>query len=122
MSTYILRIDEDPVAGEGPKQYVAWSDNVEAPTVWGDQAEVAEALREWFPNGEDSGAQERFDRADRHGTSALYRNGLGHWGDEWIYKQAGIVNRPTLRAMLERYERDGEDANVLDLLEPLGRD
>lgn len=61
MGVYIIKPDRD-VDG-----YVAWSSVTDGPIAWGDQKFVADYLRRW--DGDEAAAPERFERADRTGTS-----------------------------------------------------
>jgi len=117
MPTIILRVDDDDHAPEGePRLYVGWSTVVEAPIAWGDQEYLATHLIETYPDT-DSGAAERFERANQYGTSDQSVR-YGRWGDELMYQQQGTIGRPRLREMLVRFTAD-ERADVTDLLTPL---
>lgn len=64
MPTFIIKPDRDQ------DFYVAWSSIVDAPTAWGDRDEVARAVADYDGPGE--AKPDRFDRADRHGSSARF--------------------------------------------------
>ena len=97
--------------------YVEWSTIVEAVVGWG----TKESFRNEDP---DFYAEERFERADRTGTSAIFGN--ASWDDdrEEIFMQRGFIKRSQLKTLCDLLEQghmqdDEEDAEINALLEPL---
>lgn len=104
--------------------YVAWSDNVEAPLCWGDRDYVFAWADQ--PDRRSTSAdpmfstEARFQRADRMGTSYLWpkpEKPAYRWGQGFIYQQQGWLPRANLEALCERLTDDPK-ADVRDLLEP----
>lgn len=105
MPSYVVKVNREE------DFYVLWSDVTESPHVWGDRAEVEEYMKTYAMAGD---LPERFDRADKRGTSAF--PGFYDWEDSgFIYEQRGFLPRSSLRAFLESY--DGYEFD-LTLLEP----
>lgn len=113
MGNYIVKItpDED--------LYVVWSEFSEEPVCWGPRAFVENEYLDDLTQV----APDRFDRADRNGTSANWvdwpEDRLPYrWGDEvtFIYRQKGILRRGNLLVALERLS-EVVDADICDLLE-----
>lgn len=97
--------------------YVVWSDVVEAPTAAGTREELKRSA--WRQS---EFTDDRFDRADRTGCSALWPDPnapiYGYQDTEgFIYEQRGWLRRTNLRAATERLMADEND-RITDLLEP----
>jgi hypothetical protein len=87
MPNFILKPEPDV------DQYVLWSAITEVPYFVGTRDECKAKLTRWN-EGEDAAADERFDRADRSGTSSV--EGLDGWDDgkttgSVIVEQRGLV-------------------------------
>ena len=104
MPTYITKPkpDED--------FYVGWSTVVDAPTYWGTREQVRQDLAFMGPGAADA---ERFERADKTGTSAMYGDGQWSWSKFYIrevipYRNGffGYIRRENLRELCGRLERD----------------
>lgn len=114
MPAYVVRPSKDE------EFYVLWSDITDSPYCWGNRAEMRE---NWRHMGSHVGPwdEERFDRADRVGSSALWpsrTNPIYGWDDDvFIYDQRGILRRANLKAACARLGED-EHADIGDLLEP----
>jgi len=98
--------------------YVGWSSVVEAPVFVGTRAE---AVRHFAGRGSEP-VEQRLERADSTGTSALWGDPPyeGAWEDSGlIYMQQGILPRANLLALAQRY-RDATTPylDVADLLTP----
>lgn len=111
MSSYIVKPkpDED--------FYIYWSSVVDAPTMWGTRAEMAQALDR---RGRDEGEPVRFARADETGTSSL--DGFEDWDttEFWVHNigdKPFIVERENWRAFCESW--DGAHAFDESLTKPL---
>ena len=120
MPSYIVKPEK------GVDCYVWWSDIVEAPHAVGTRAEVEACIRDWSDRPEKEAAPERFTRADRTGTSAMWPNeqkpAYG-WADGggFIAEQKGYLPRHLLRAYAELYCAD-DTAAAYALLEPFEDD
>lgn len=108
--------------------YVYWSEIVEAPVMWGNRAETLAYLAS-RPDSDRTNPVERLDRADQHGSSALWprvTDPIYGWNDSgMIYQQQGYLPRTRLREMVQRFTdaNPGSDECVItpdvsDLLEP----
>lgn len=87
MPSYIVKINpEDDL-------YTYWSTIVDAPLFLGTRAELTDyLLREARDAGVETAADERFERADRTGTSSV--DGFYDWGEkDFIVEQRGVVLR-----------------------------
>jgi len=103
MPRYLVKPDPDE------DFYVDWSEIVDAPCDWGTKAELLNA----------DNTEERFARADKHGTS-MYATQFGGWNDKgFIYEQIGWLPRKNLKALCLWLQDHGEEADVMHLLEPL---
>lgn len=106
MPSYIVKCSPDR------DEYVYWSDVVEDVHCVGTRAEVEDYLRSIGHTDEIS---DRFDRADKTGTSA--RPGFYAWDDSGpIAQQRGIVPRDRLGEFARL--RCAEDDRAWELLEP----
>ncbi len=99
-------------------EYILWSDFTERPIAAGTRAEMIPYVDKVDPPDRFSTTAERFDRADRQGSSMIpYPHG---WWESYglIYEQRGYIPRKRLyyAALLHL---DGRFSDVWDLLEPL---
>lgn len=122
MGYTILKATQD----ENDDLYVNWSSYVDAPVMWGTEAELVEAM-------EDTHADpKRFERARRTGTSSHI--GSGAWGKSLIVAEMGNTNdqwilpRESLKAFVDRLscdrieDKDYQQEVLLDLAEVITYD
>jgi hypothetical protein len=119
MPSYVLKVErvED--------LYVYWSTVVDSPTIWGDRAYLQHELSTY--EDRDAGADVRFERADRYGTSALWPymespDAWGGWNDAGFVvmnnpKGCGFLNRGDLKAFLESFDGESFDPKFLQPFE-----
>lgn len=116
MPSHILKVAPDR------DLYVYWSTIVEAPVAYGDRAWMRDYLiaDAAHPYSDKGNPDERLDRADRAGSSALWpsmTNPAYGWDDNGlIYQQQGWLPRHKLGEMVERLDLEQP---VDGLLEPL---
>lgn len=110
MGEFIVKV------ARGRDMYLVWSSIVESVTHWGSRAELEAAYDRALPD--------RFARADTYGTSSLAHDRPYAWHDETgeIFEQRGFLPRANLTAALDRWALAGPDADIGDLLTPLGGD
>jgi hypothetical protein len=102
--------------------YVGWSTEVESPDWWGSRAEAKRYLTEdsALPYGDKTDPDERLNRADANGTSAI--DGFAFFGawdyEAFIYEQRGRLLREHLAEACRLLAAEDEPG-VWDLLEPL---
>ena len=117
MPSYIVKVSRES------DQYVWWSDIVEAPIALGTRREVQAAMAVSVRWAEDA-ADERFERADRTGCSAMWptpENPIYAFDDHGpIAEQRGIVPRHLLGEYARL--RLADDPAAFDLLTPLDDD
>lgn len=116
MSGILIKCDRDPESD----RYVYWSEVCEAPHIHGDRAHITRYLETVERNygGADEIA-ERFERADRTGTSSFPR--FYDWNDgTLIVEQRGILRREKLWDFCVAYctEDPARRDEWLDMLEP----
>lgn len=102
--------------------YVLWSTVVDAPVAWGDR----KFLKESVPQGMED---DRFDRADRTGTSCFL--GTGEWDNTMSVHNLGNSNRPwalergnllpfiTALDEIQDGDKDGEEEILQKYAEPI---
>lgn len=79
--------------------YVEWSTIVENVTAMGTRAELAKLLDDYHPG---DGSADRFDRADRTGTSAMWGSKPPYgWDDEYLMAEQRLLPRAKLREYAE---------------------
>lgn len=115
--------------------YVEWSSVVEAPTFYGNRAEMLAHLKEssdeWLREDAPHHPEQRLKRADETGTTSLwvhkelgadYGPEQGSW-DDWgeIYMQQGLMDRPNIFTLGRRYQ-ETDAPEVADLLRPFEDD
>lgn len=107
MPSYVIKVDPSR------DEYVYWSTVVEAPLFSGSRKAMASHLA--VVGETDDG--KRIDRADLHGTSALWGNPpvYGWACESLIYQQRGTVYRDDLWALARR-QAQGEPVD--DLIHP----
>jgi hypothetical protein len=90
--------------------YVEWSTIVENATGMGTRAELAKLLNHYRPG---DGADERFDRADRTGSSATWGDPPSApygWDDEYLMAEQRLLPRAKLREYAEAVFRNDIEA------------
>ncbi len=99
-------------------EYVLWSDFTERPVAAGTRAEMIPYVDEVDPPDRFSTTAERFDRADRQGSSMIpYSHGW--WDDDgMIYEQRGWLPRRHI-AEACRLRLAGRESEGWDLREPV---
>lgn len=113
MPSYIIKPEPDE------DLYVLWSDVVEAPVIIGTRAEVTRVLQSWGRPAE--AERDRFDRADRHGSSAMWPKTdrpIYGWDDAagFIAEQRGVLRRGDLTVYARL--RLANDPAAFELLQP----
>lgn len=107
MPSYIIKLNKEE------DLYVYWSEIVDAPHCWGTKEQVSEYM---VRVGHTDDLENRFDRADEHGTSAFaYAENYG-WNDTGvlIYDQKGFLRRNDLKDFLSSFNKlTGEFNNSL---------
>lgn len=116
MPSYILKAERDS------SEYIWWSDITESPLAIGTKDQIVSVMREECrrPTEWES---ERFERADKTGTSALWPSAddpAFGWDDDLIAEQRGILPRASL-ADYTRLRLAGNPA-AFDLLRPFDDD
>ena len=112
MPKFVMKVDKDR------DLYVEWSTVVDNWTFAGDRDEMLEHLQMAEPRGytADPGnrPEDRLQRADDNGTSALFpRSGPfdGAWDDNVLMiEQRGLLAREDLGRYLDTWDSSGEDA------------
>lgn len=105
MPRYIVKTNKDE------DFYVVWSEIVDSPLYWGTRDQLVAQY--------DLADPERFERADKAGTSS-FNPAFGGWDDSgFIYEQIGWLPRHNLKALCLWLEDHGEDINPDHLLESL---
>lgn len=102
--------------------YVLWSTVVDAPIAWGDR----EFLKKSIPQGMDD---DRFDRADRTGTSCFLGTGewdeiltihnLGSSDQAWTLERDWLLPFITALDEIEDGDKDGEEEILQKYAEPI---
>lgn len=109
MSDELLKLDDD--------LYCLWNNTVDAPSAWGSRTEIFDLMRDKHHVCKVCGhsdLQDRFDRADDSGCSALWRTtpptGV-------IYMQRGWLPWERIAAFLASFDEDAQEFD-LALLDP----
>lgn len=118
MPTFIVKAEPDT------DLYVLWSTVVDAPTFTGTRAEVTQHLAWQDGNRSAQQIEQRFARADAHGSSGIPPFNYGTWdgdpGDgDLMYQQQGFIRRhnfPEYAARL-RITGDPDPGHLLDPFE-----
>lgn len=107
--------------------YVYWSDNVDAPIMWGTREEfLSPVFSEFTPVGSGRSTEDRLKRTDETSRSALWTD--FSWDEDWIliYKQKGTLRRSQLQDFLEAFDYSSEFAKetpaALSMLAPFEGD
>lgn len=89
----------------GADEYVAWDLVSEGPWIWGPREEVLADILEYYRDDSRAEWEQRFDRADRFGSSAAPLGGC-HWDDQDGpgFMLVGRVARRDLSAFLASYD------------------
>jgi hypothetical protein len=123
MPKFVMKVDKDR------DFYIEWSTVVDNWTFVGDRAEMLEYLEMAEPRGytADPGhrPEDRLQRADENGTSALFPSRPpfeGAWDDRVLMvEQRGLLAREDLARYLDAWDADGEAAAYV-LLRPFDDD